>query len=150
MTQAVASKSIASAERIKNQLFMGPFLSVFFTNNLIFNKLLGENCSNNIKKITTFIATFTSSRTATFIATFWKTSRNIRHFRPQQSHKRPTKSCRDCGKQSGYVFKLFILLLEGLSRRTRLLYFERLLESPCFFLNNKLPLVTRIIASLLD
>ena len=77
MTQAVASKSIASAERIKNQLFIGPFLSVFvllinvfFSNNLIFNKLLWENCSNNlifnIRKIATFatfITTFTSSRT---------------------------------------------------------------------------------------
>ena len=30
MTQAVAPKSIASAEGIKNQLFIGPFLSVFF------------------------------------------------------------------------------------------------------------------------
>ena len=74
MTQAVASKSIASAERTKNQLFIGPFLSVFvllitffFSNNLIFNKLLWEHCSNNLvfntRKIATFIATFTSSRT---------------------------------------------------------------------------------------
>ena len=46
MTQAVASKSIASAERIKNQLFIGPFLSVFvllinvfFSESLILNKL---------------------------------------------------------------------------------------------------------------
>uniref|UniRef100_A0A8C5FXB2 Uncharacterized protein n=1 Tax=Gadus morhua TaxID=8049 RepID=A0A8C5FXB2_GADMO len=68
LTQAVACKSIASAQRINNQLFLGPFLSVFvrlinvfFCNNLIFNKLLGENCSNNlifnIGKIATF-ATF--------------------------------------------------------------------------------------------
>ena len=49
MTQAVASKSIASVERIKNQLFIKPFLSVFvflinvfFSNYLIFNKLLRE------------------------------------------------------------------------------------------------------------
>ena len=54
LTRAVASKSIASAEIIKDQLFIGPLLSVFvllinvlFGNNLIFNKLLGENCSNN-------------------------------------------------------------------------------------------------------
>ena len=70
MTQAVASKSIASAERIKNQLFIGPFLSVFvlfinvfFSSNLIFNKLLWENCSNNLIFNIRKIATFTSSRT---------------------------------------------------------------------------------------
>ena len=47
MTQALESKSIVSAERIKNQLFKGPFpsvfvllINVFFSNNLIFNKLL--------------------------------------------------------------------------------------------------------------
>jgi hypothetical protein len=55
MTQAVPSKSIASAERIKNPLFIGPFLSVFvllidvfFSNNLRFNKWLWGNCSNNL------------------------------------------------------------------------------------------------------
>ena len=44
MTQAVASKSIASADRIKNKLFIGPFLSVFFffSNNLIFNNYSGK------------------------------------------------------------------------------------------------------------
>ena len=44
MTQAVASKSIAIAERIKNQLFIGPFIrvfvlliKVFFSDYLMFN-----------------------------------------------------------------------------------------------------------------
>jgi hypothetical protein len=66
VTQAVASKSIASAERIKNQLFIGPFLSVFV---LLINVLFSNN--------------------------FRKSSRNIRHFRAQQSQKRPAKSWRD-------------------------------------------------------
>src|SRR4029434_8043730 len=34
--------------------------------------------------------------TATFIATFWKSSREIRNFRPQLSQKRPAKSWGDC------------------------------------------------------
>ena len=53
MTQAVASKSMASAERIKNQLFIGQFVSVFvllinvfFSNNLIFNKYFITSCDN--------------------------------------------------------------------------------------------------------
>ena len=64
-----------NCQRGKNQLnHFKPFLSVVvllinvvFSNYLIFNKLLRENCSNNfifnIWKIATFIATFTSSRT---------------------------------------------------------------------------------------
>ena len=80
MTQAVASKSIASAERIKNQLFIGPFLSVFV---LLINVFFSNNLIFNIRKI------------VSLIATFWKSSRNISHFRPQQSQKRPAKSWRN-------------------------------------------------------
>src|SRR4029434_4059317 len=38
----------------------------------------------------------TPKNTTTFIATFWKSSREIRNFRPQLSQKRPAKSWGDC------------------------------------------------------
>jgi hypothetical protein len=95
MTQAVASKSIASAERIKNQLFIGPFLSVFvllnnvfFSNNLIFNKLLWENCNNGTSGKSQLLLQLSSQ-------VLGKSSSFIRHFRPQQSQKMPAKSWRD-------------------------------------------------------
>jgi hypothetical protein len=42
----------------------------FFSNNLIFNKLLWENCSNNLIFNISKIATFTSSRTVIATKTF--------------------------------------------------------------------------------
>src|SRR4029434_7329200 len=91
------------------RLFRGPFLNVFFlknvsllilyfstNNSIIITKREIRNLYRNFHLLPQFHRNKHLRNTATFIATFWKSSREIRNFRPQLSQKRPAKSWGDC------------------------------------------------------
>src|SRR4029434_2056557 len=71
------------------RLFRGPFLNYNYKegNSQLFYR--------NFHLLPQFHRNKHLKNTATFIATFWKGSREIRNFRPQLSQKRPAKSWGD-------------------------------------------------------
>src|SRR4029434_10864056 len=85
------------------RLFRGPFLNVsllilyFSTNNsIIITKREIRNFYSNFHLLPQFHRNKHLKNTATFTATCWKSPREISHFRPQLSQKRPAKSWGDC------------------------------------------------------
>src|SRR4029434_8460959 len=93
------------------RLFRGPFPNVFFfflrnvsllilyfstNNSIIITKREIRNLYRNFHFIAQFHRNKHLKNTATFTATFWKSPREISHFRPQLSQKRPAKSWGDC------------------------------------------------------
>src|SRR4029434_3766672 len=89
------------------RLFRGPFPNVFFfflKNFFLLISFFSTNNSIIIKKreirnfhlLPQFHRNKHLKNIATFTATFWKSRREISHFRPQLSQKRPAKSWGDC------------------------------------------------------
>src|SRR4029434_10334642 len=93
------------------RLFRGPFLNVFLfflkivslfilyfsTNNsiIITKREICEFFLSQLSLARAILSQQTPKNTTTFIATFWKSSREIRNFRPELSQKRPAKSWGD-------------------------------------------------------
>src|SRR4029434_914663 len=108
------------------RLFRGPFLNVFLfflkivslfilyfstNNSIIITKREIRNCYRNFHLLPQFHCNKHLKNAATFTATFWKSSCEIRNFRPQLSQKRPAKSWGDCLMWTTFVRSLHSIIL---------------------------------------